>query len=192
VSDSAAEGATTIGAHRETVLEPLDSTGASPSTGRYWRNTTPAPLRTHPKGSMPTSTSANQARRQMPTLGESWTIRVFSSAFLFPLQRRRGCATDPRTGWFLESSSIHAWPTITPSNPDGPCSRPALGKQVLQPGSALGARRRDRLDPLAVGEGLVQLRARHPPRSLRARLLIAETVQIQPAARHQHRRQAPT
>src|SRR5262249_53363969 len=40
------------------------------------------------------------------------------------------------------------------------------------------------LDLPAVGEGIIHLLPRHPPRALRSRLLVAETHQEQPAAGH--------
>jgi hypothetical protein len=68
--------------------------------------------------------------------------------------------------------------------------RPALGEgQILEVRPDLGPGRLDGLDDPALGEGVVKLLLRHPPRPLRARLLVAEAEQEQPSARLQDGRQ---
>src|SRR5262249_51829231 len=72
-----------------------------------------------------------------------------------------------------------------------PPLRPAPGEvQFLQVRRDLGPGRLDGLDAPALGEGVVKLLLRHPPRPLRAWLLVAEAHQEQLPARLQDRGQA--
>src|SRR5438445_129092 len=98
-----------------------------------------------------------------------------SSANHFALQSKACQGPTPR-GPFRRSAQ--------PPHHREPRPRPALAERdVLQVGPDLEPRRADLLDGPAVREHLPDLPLRDPPRSLRARFLVAEAEQEEPTAR---------